>query len=140
MQTGLVFVSVVVAALAGLVQIELPGWADAPPPGGPLAPQVVRLSPTPFEHRLDGEWKRDGLPADAPRVVVSIPAPVDIMALPVSHGDWMACVADGACAAPGQIAADPDLPVTAVNWYDAQAYAGMRLRAFAEARTVVFDF
>lgn len=72
---------------------------------------------------VDGEWKKDGLPADAPRAVVSIPAPVEIMVTQVSHGDWMGCVAAGACATPDQIAASPDLPVTAVNWYDAHAYA-----------------
>ncbi|MBJ2153137.1 SUMF1/EgtB/PvdO family nonheme iron enzyme [Paracoccus sp. IB05] len=120
MQIGTLFLSGVVTALAGLLPLALPETASEPPPEGP---QVVRLDPQPFEHRIDGDWQRGGLPADAPLVVVSIPAPVDIMAVPVSHGDWMDCVNAGACTPPGHIAAQPDLPVTAVSWHDAQSYA-----------------
>ncbi len=120
MQIGTLFLSGVVTALTGLLPLALPGTASEPLPEGP---RVVRLDPQPFEHRIDGDWQRNGLPADAPMAVVSIPAPVEIMAVPVSHADWMDCVVAGACAAPGQIAATPDLPVTAVHWYDAQAYA-----------------
>ncbi|MDR0807892.1 MAG: formylglycine-generating enzyme family protein [Gemmobacter sp.] len=86
-------------------------------------PALVRLEPAPFLHRLDGDWQRGGLPADAPLALVSIPAPVDIMATAVSNGQWQVCVTAGACAVPGSGMDNPDLPVTEVNWYDAKAYA-----------------
>lgn len=87
-------------------------------------PQLVRLEPAPFAHRLDGDWQREGWPVDAPMETVVIPAAVDIMALPVSVADWMRCVADGACMLPGGAVDRPELPVTGVSWNDATAYAG----------------
>lgn len=89
------------------------------PPGPPL----VRLEPAPFEHRLDGEWRAGGHDTDPPKQLVQIPAPVDLMAQPVSVGEYMACVAERACAAPDGPVDRPDLPVTGVNWLDATAYA-----------------
>lgn len=87
-------------------------------------PMTVRLDPAPFEHRLDGEWRQDGHDADPPKQVVQIAAPVDLMALPVSVGEYMACVSDGACTAPDGPVDRAELPVTGVNWIDATAYAG----------------
>lgn len=86
-------------------------------------PQLIRLEPKVFAHRLDGDWQRDGWPVDAPVRMVSIPAPVEIMVLPVSMADWQVCVADGACTAADGSADLPDLPVTGVSWNDASAYA-----------------
>lgn len=93
-------------------------WQAPRAPG----PEVVRLEPQPFAHRLDGDWRQDGRPVDAPVATVTIPAPVWIMARPVSVAEYMACVGEGACAVPGgpQVA---DWPVTGVNWIDATAYA-----------------
>lgn len=87
------------------------------------APATVHLEPAAFQHRLDGDWRIDGRAGDAPLDSVSIAAPVDIMALPVSVADYMACVSDHACDAPGGPIDRPDLPVTGVNWLDAGAYA-----------------
>lgn len=84
---------------------------------------VIRLDPVPFEHRLDGEWRQAGHATDAPKATVRIPAPVQIMARPVSVGDYMACVAARACAAPDGPTDQPDLPVVGVSWLDANAYA-----------------
>lgn len=86
-------------------------------------PDLVRLNPAPFDHRVDGDWRRKGGTINAPIHKVQIPAPVEIMALPVSTAEWMACVADRACAAPGGPVDRPDLPVTGVSWLDANAYA-----------------
>jgi formylglycine-generating enzyme required for sulfatase activity len=104
--------------------LGLPLLLAAAASGHPAAAQdMLRLEPVPFLHRLDGEWRRDGHAADAPEAMVSIPAPVEIMALPVSVGDYMACVTAGACAMPEGPVGRDDLPVTGVNWLDATAYA-----------------
>lgn len=105
-------------ALLGLLGLVSPE-ADAPVE----IPPMVRLDPAPFLHRIDGDWQRDGQPADAPLAMVSIAAPVEIMATAVSNRDWQACMAAGACTAPGHATDNPDLPVTGVNWYDAKGYA-----------------
>lgn len=97
-----------------------PFGGDRTPPD---IPQMVRLDPEPFEHRLDGDWQRDGWPVDAPLAVVSIPAPVEIMATAVSNAQWQACMRDNVCAMPLSEITQPDLPVTGVNLYDANAYA-----------------
>lgn len=86
-------------------------------------PALVRLEPAPFQHRIDGEWLKYGIRADAPMATVSIDAPVEIMATGVSNSHWQACVDAGACLPPGGPTENGDLPVVGVNWYDAQAYA-----------------
>ncbi|MDQ7774689.1 MAG: SUMF1/EgtB/PvdO family nonheme iron enzyme [Paracoccus aminovorans] len=105
-------------AVAGILHIAGPDRTPAVD-----IPAMVRLEPAPFEHRLDGDWQRDGYPADAPIATVRMPAPVEVMATQVSNRQWAACVAAGACLALGTDKADPDLPVVGVNWYDVQAYA-----------------
>lgn len=104
-----------------LAALHLAGPDRAPLPE---TPAMVRLEPAPFRHRLDGDWQRNGQPVDAPLVMVSIPAAIEIMATPVSTRQWQACVAAAACARLVAATAPPDLPVTGVNWYDAQTYAG----------------
>lgn len=86
-------------------------------------PHTVRLEPAEFEHRLDGEWRQHGRDTDAPKAMVRIDAPVEVMAMPVSVAEYMACVGAGACAAPDGPVDRGDLPVTGVNWLDANAYA-----------------
>ncbi|MTH33716.1 SUMF1/EgtB/PvdO family nonheme iron enzyme [Paracoccus limosus] len=105
-------------ALAGALFLTASG-----PRASVDTPTLVRLEPAPFRHRLDGDWQRRGLPADAPMAEVSLPAPVEIMATQVSNRQWGACVAAGACPALARAGDSPDLPVTGVNWYDAQSYA-----------------
>lgn len=106
---------------AGVLAVQLP---RAPAPAPALrVPATVRLEPLPFEHRLAGEWTRGGRPVDAPRGMVEIGAPVEIMTHPVSVADYMDCVAARACDAPGGPATQGDLPVTGVNYLDAMAYA-----------------
>lgn len=93
------------------------------PADGPSLPQMIRLDPQPFAHRLDGDWQRDGFPTDAPVASVTIPAPVEIMSVPVSTRAWMTCVEAGACLPPDAPVDRPELPVTGVSWLDASAYA-----------------
>ena len=99
------------------------GFSIWPAQPQPDLPALVQLEPQPFAHRLDGDWQRAGWPIDAPIETATIAAPVAIMALPVSTADWLLCVADGACTAPGGPMDQPELPVTGVNWLDANAYA-----------------
>jgi formylglycine-generating enzyme required for sulfatase activity len=94
------------------------GMAERP---SPIA--TIRLEPAPFAHRLDGEWRQDGRDVDAPMAMVVIPAPVEVMALPVSMGAYLQCVAARACDAPDGLQDQTDLPVTGINWLDATAYA-----------------
>lgn len=108
-------------AAAGALGLSF--WPDSRP-HLPDLPQMVRLEPRPFSHRLDGDWRRDGRSVDAPVQTVSIPASVEIMATPVSAGQWMDCVAAKVCSLPGGPVDRPDLPVTGVSWMDARAYAG----------------
>lgn len=111
-----------VTLLAGTVAgaLGLSFWPMEKPQ--PL-PELVWLEPAPFTHRLDGDWRREGGTVNAPMQSVQIPQAVEIMALPVSTAEWMACVADRACAAPGGPTDRPELPVTGVSWLDATAYA-----------------
>ncbi|WBU58941.1 SUMF1/EgtB/PvdO family nonheme iron enzyme [Paracoccus albus] len=89
----------------------------------PDIPDMIRLEPAPFEHRIDGDWRRDGLSVDAPIHTVAIAAPIEIMAVPVSTGQWLACVADEVCTLHDGQSDLPDLPVVGVSWNDAHIYA-----------------
>ena len=108
------------AAAAGALGLSL--WPQDRPVVRDL-PRMVLLEPQPFEHRLDGDWRQAGRSTDAPVRTARIPAPIEIMETPVSTGQWLDCVAAGACLAPGGPADRPDLPVTGVSWLDAAAYA-----------------
>jgi len=118
MYNSLLFLGSAALAVLGALHLVAPDKA-----AGLAIPAVVRLEPAPFLHRLDGDWQRGGAPVDAPQVMVSIAAPVDIMATGVSNREWQACVDAKACTPVARAADAPDLPVTGVNWYDAQAYA-----------------
>ncbi|MFV0490205.1 MAG: SUMF1/EgtB/PvdO family nonheme iron enzyme [Pseudorhodobacter sp.] len=109
------------AATAGLIGIAI--FPLSREGERPDHPDLILLTPEPFEHRVDGDWQRDGRPVDAPMATVIIPAPVEIMATPVSIKQWTECVEARACALPDSALDDPDLPVTGVSWIDATAYA-----------------
>lgn len=94
----------------------------APAPALPL-PQTALVPAGTILHRIDGEYSRDGLPVDAPRIRVTIDAPVEIMRYQVSAADYSLCVAAGACKRQEQPAARGDLPATGVSHADATAYA-----------------
>jgi formylglycine-generating enzyme required for sulfatase activity len=79
-------------------------------------------------YRAAGEFQRNGLVVDAPRVEATRTAPLLIMALQVGAADYQRCVADGACRPPAD-SATGRLPVTGVSYADAVAYAGWLSRA-----------
>ena len=120
-----IIAGVSVLAIAAGGALVLPRLFTAPTPVAErTAPEMVRLEPAAFEHRLDGQWTRSGSPVDAPKSMVSITAPIDIMAFPVSVAEYAACVADAACAPASGPVDRADLPVTGISYIDANAYAG----------------
>lgn len=114
---------------AGVAAFGLSHLFPGPRGPAPETPALVQLAPAPFEHRLDGEWTRGGRPVDAPVATVAIPAPIAVMATPVSTGQWLACVDAGACTLPDGPAGRPEMPVTGVSWRDANAYAAWLSKA-----------
>jgi formylglycine-generating enzyme required for sulfatase activity len=118
------------------------GAASASPGRAQVAlPDLVTLAPTVFTYRLPGEFLKVGMPVDAPVVTTEFTRPTLIMTHQVSVAEYAACVAAGACAPAenGRFTA-PDMPVTGVNFTDAEAYAawlsagtGVRFRLPSDA-------
>ena len=118
----------ILAVLLGLLALKtgLVPLAGAPPAIAP--PATVTLPPGTFEHRLDGEYYRDGFAVDAPKATVAIAAPLTIMKYQVTAADYDACVGAGACPPrePGHAPDAPageSVPATGVSFDDATAYA-----------------
>ncbi len=96
------------------------GGGDA---ASPLpAAATVAIAAATIDYPLPGEFLRGGQPAAAPVERLAVPA-FRIMRHQVGLADYLACVADGACARPDAAAMTADVPATGVNWRDAQAYA-----------------
>lgn len=101
------------------------GAAAESPWRTPVAlPDLVTLAPSALTYRLPGEFLESGLPVDAPVVTAEFKRPTMIMAHQVSVAAYGACVAERACepAESGRFTG-PDMPVTGVNFTDAEAYA-----------------
>jgi formylglycine-generating enzyme required for sulfatase activity len=92
------------------------GQSELPPA------EVVILAPGSFIHPKPGEFLQQGHPIVAPRVVVEITRPLEIMTYQVSVDEYSRCVADGACT-PADLRGTGDVPVTGVSYLDATAYA-----------------
>ena len=106
------------AVQTGLVSppsIRLAGAIDAPP--------TVTVPARAHSYRLPGEYQRGGRTIDAP-LLTDTQAAIEIMTYQVSATDYARCVADGACdkARPRRNGAG-NVPVTGVNFTDAEAYA-----------------
>ena len=98
------------------------------------AMETVELAAGPVDYPLPGEFLVDGRPAAAPVARQEIPHAFAIMKYQVSYAEYQRCVDAGACkpadAAP---AAEPEMvPVTGVNYLDAQAYADWLSREMDE--------
>lgn len=114
-----------------LLFVTVAGLSRDRPHGSTLAvapPMTVTVPARLASYRAAGEFQRDGLVVDAPLVEAARTAPLLIMTLQVSAGDYQRCVADGACR-PAADSAVGTLPMTGVSFADAVAYAGWLSRA-----------
>lgn len=110
------------AAIAVQLGPQIP-WAARNAPAI-VAPQTVTIPPGEVTYRAEGHFLRDGQPVDAPFVTQVFETPLTIMTHQVAAADYRLCVADGACApAEPRVEARGNVPVTGVNFGDAQAYA-----------------
>jgi len=92
------------------------------------APDLVELRPGAFRYRASGEFTRDGKPAMAPMVTITMRQTLAVMRHQVTAADYQRCIEAGACQRGERDAGDrdvaaPDHPVVKVSWRDAQAYA-----------------
>lgn len=110
------------AALAGGIVAKSGLWTS-PAPVMP-APVTVTVPAGAFEYREAGEFFRNGFAVDGPKVTKSLNRPMTIMKHQVSTAAYDECVAEGACVARESLSPSrADLPVTGVNFDDANAYA-----------------
>ncbi len=125
---SLLFPASLVVLLSGAVALEAGIWTPAPANADLFRPATVTLPAGTFLHRLDGDYYRNGYAVDAPRVSLTIAAPLEIMKFPVTAAAYDDCVAELACPPrePGRLSAtasSADLPATGVSHDDALAYA-----------------
>lgn len=88
----------------------------------PFQPQTVTVPAAAFQHRLAGEYSRDGLPVRGPLVEIRSSG-FEIMTYQVSVADYAVCVAEGVCKGLDNVSAPGTLPVTGVSYADATSYA-----------------
>lgn len=122
------------AALAipvGLVSVADRVTTPAPDPVKVPITQIVTIVPGSFTHPQPGEFLKDKRPVAAPRHLVAIKQPVDIMVYQVSLGEYASCVEARACK-PADARGSGAVPVTGVSYLDASNYAGWYSRMTGE--------
>lgn len=97
----------------------------------PEAHQTLAIGDSLLDYPLPGEFLARGVPVAAPVEKRTIPA-FYVMRRQVSLADYERCVTDGACDQADAARDDADVPVTGVNFRDAQAYARWYSRARGE--------
>lgn len=124
------------AALGAVATLVVPVAAGlaADAVRAPLVPaaEMVPVAATALHHPLPGEFLRNGAPAAAPVERIEVPG-FRIMKHQVGLADYERCVAAGACNPADAASAAGDVPVTGVNWLDAQAYAHWYSEATGES-------
>lgn len=88
---------------------------------------LVTIPPGVVSFRAAGDFTRDGVAVDAPRVEIRFDRPLVVMRTQVSAAAYRACVSAGACDGPDDAEALParaTLPAVGLSWRDATAYAG----------------
>lgn len=126
-------VNLLETALGGAAAIAVPlvaaGLASVPASKSVLpAVPTVEISRTVIDYPVPGEFLAGGRPTSAPVERVEVPA-FRLMTHQVGLADYGRCVADGACNPPDARPTSEDVPVTGVNWLDAEAYARWYSRA-----------
>lgn len=106
------------ALVAPALALGLQAPSEPPVP----AAETVTIAEQVLDFPLPGEFLADGRPAAAPTTRENVAA-FRITKHQVSLADYQRCVAAGACVAADARATQGDVPVTGVNWTDAQAYA-----------------
>lgn len=132
------------AVLAGVLCVETGLLNPVPSDGAGTLPAMVTLPAGSFEHRLDGEYFRNGFAVDAPKQTIRMAQPLDIMKYQVTASDYDHCVEDFVCRPrePGYKAAavaGNALPATGVSFDDAQIYAAWLSRHTGETFTLPTD-
>lgn len=109
----------VLAAELGLVRLP-----TAPTAISAGIPQTVTVAPRDFAFRPAGDFLVKGRPVDPPLTERHRTEPLEIMKFEVSAADYALCVSAGGCkpAAPA-LRGTGNVPVTGVNFYDAEDYA-----------------
>lgn len=114
----------ILAGLAGGIAHQTGFFTEAPATAELFQPQTVTIPPRTFSYREDGEFLRGNYVIDAPKRTVTESHPVTIMKHQVSLAEYTACVSEGVCSAPANVSHDlGNVPVTGVNYEDAQTYA-----------------
>lgn len=83
---------------------------------------TVEIAESVIDFPLPGEFLKDDRPATAPVERRTVPS-FRVTRHQVSLADYGLCVADGACASADAAPTETDVPVTGVNFLDAEAYA-----------------
>jgi formylglycine-generating enzyme required for sulfatase activity len=116
---------------AGLRTVAPGRSSDAVATGLPT-PDLVELSPGAFQHRVAGNFIREGLPATAPIVTVTFGRPLALMKHQVTDADYRRCIEARGCPVGDQNDAIADRPAVKINWWDAHAYADWLSRETGE--------
>lgn len=121
------------AAAALAVPVAIIGLGGVPATGStPVAVEMIEVAAGTLDYPLPGEFLTGGRPSAAPAEARTLPA-FRIMKQQVSLADYGRCVADGACASPDAAPDAGDVPVTGVNFLDAEAYARWYSRMTGQA-------
>ena len=124
-----VAVPVIFLATTAIAALGLVTYAGPIDPLAVAPPAVISISPHASTYRVAGEYLLKGVPVDAPRVAGNVAA-LSVMRFQVSQSDYARCVADGACKAAADPAADAgQWPVTGVSFVDATNYAAWLSKA-----------
>jgi formylglycine-generating enzyme required for sulfatase activity len=93
------------------------------PVAHPVDSAMTEIAAKPFQHRLAGDFSRDGKPAEAPLRDAHLAASIKIMNRQVTAGEYARCADDGGCPKIPHTSAMAERPMVGVSWRDATVYA-----------------
>lgn len=114
-------VAITAAALASPIAVTMAPTASID--NGAVNSGITDIAPKPFQYRVAGDFSRDGKPAEAPLLAMSLPGRVKIMNRQVTAAEYARCADDGGCPRIPHASAMADRPMVGVSWRDATAYA-----------------